>query len=169
MIFSENVKCVYPGNNRVNNIEVIITLCYIYPIFRCNLQGRVTMPKGSKNKTASKERRQHKRTAVQIWASEQGAKVSSYHLLTNLSSGGFYIEKKLPFKSGAIIELKLDIKGSGSDEKICVKGEVVNNYVDAGANYQGCGVRFMELSTTDMEKISNYLRQLTEDNQTLDI
>jgi Tfp pilus assembly protein PilZ len=104
---------------------------------------------------AQKERRKNSRVNVQIWAEERYDNFTYFHLLSNLSVGGFFIEKKLPFQVGTIVQLELQLPGS--KEKLPVKGQVLNNYQDPHSNNRGAGVKFTEIDKKVKKKIEKYL------------
>ncbi len=111
-----------------------------------------------KKKNTTGERRKTHRTDVQIWAEEKTGKSSYYHLLTNLSCSGFFIDKKIPFPVNSILNLEFDLPGS--DKKIKVKGRVVKNYKDTVSNRIGMGVKFVEIKENGMEEIKIFLDKL---------
>ena len=77
-----------------------------------------------KNPRFKRERRRNSRSDVQIWAVEKDDNSTSFHLLTNLSIEGFFIEKKLPLPVGSIVNLELELDG----EKLPLRGKIIDNY-----------------------------------------
>ncbi len=112
----------------------------------------------AKEKDTTIEKRKTSRADVQIWAEEKTGKSSYYHLLTNLSCGGFFIDKKIPFPMNSIVNLEFDLPGS--DKKIEVKGQVVKNYKDPVSNKIGVGVKFVEIKGDGKEEIKIFLDKL---------
>lgn len=100
------------------------------------------------------ERRKFPRSNVQIWAVEKAENSTSFHLLKNLSIDGFFIEKKLPFPVGAQVHLELEL----GDEKIPLKGKIIDNYRDPVSGYTGAGVQFIDMHKGDVGKIEAYLK-----------
>jgi c-di-GMP-binding flagellar brake protein YcgR len=116
----------------------------------------------SQNKSGfHKERRKHPRLIVQIWAVEKNDNSRSFHLLTNLSIGGFFIEKRLPFQVGSKVNLDLDIDG----ELLSLRGKIVNNYKNPVTDHTGAGVQFVEMDERVKTKIKDYLKKLEKADQ----
>jgi len=123
--------------------------------------GRNRLDWKKMNKHASgRNLRKEPRIDVQIWIKETCENAVYYHLITNLSKGGFFIDKRLPFPIGSSIEVELDL--SAFDSGLCVKGIVVDNYRDPASNTLGAGVKFIEMDEDVTAKIEAYL-QTTED------
>ena len=108
-----------------------------------------------KKKCDNKEKRWNPRTGVHIWAEERFQGSTYFHLLSNLSEGGFFIKKKLPFSVGSLVELKLEL--SNSNESLHVKGIVVNNYNKNDSVFIGTGIQFVDMEKEARKKIKNYL------------
>jgi len=104
------------------------------------------------------EKRRNPRTKVQLWAQEKGDNYTCFHLISNLSRGGLFIEKKLPFALGSVLYLELEL--AGSDEKIHIKSLVVNNYDPSDLKAAGTGLKFIEISQENEKKIDAFLRQI---------
>lgn len=109
----------------------------------------------------SEERRKNPRYKIQVWAEEKCSDASYFHLLTNLSIGGFFIDKKLPFTGRA--ELDLELALPGDEEKIKVKGVVVNNYKHPDSSFSGAGIKFKNLSKEAKDRIEKYLASLNSE------
>ena len=110
-----------------------------------------------KDNPIQKERRKSPRSNIQVWAVERSGNSTSFHLLKNLSTDGFFIEKKLPFPIGSIVHLELELE----NESVSVKGKVIDNYRDPVSGYHGAGVQFIDLDKNVIRKIKGYLK----DNQ----
>ena len=108
-----------------------------------------------------KERRRHPRLNVQIWAVEKNDDSRYFHLLTNLSMGGFFIEKKLPFQAGSVVNLELELDG----EILSLKGKIVDNYEVSTEDFSGAGVQFVDMDERVKNKIEAYLKKLEKENQ----
>ncbi len=106
------------------------------------------------------ERRKNLRSNVHIWAKERREDSIYFHLLSNLSSGGLFIEKKLPFPVGSILNLELTLVNP--EDKIDLKGVIIDNYKDLNSNYRGAGVKIIEMEEKDKERIQNYLEKLNK-------
>ena len=106
------------------------------------------------------ERRIRPRLDVQIWAVELNDNSRYYHMLSNLSMGGFFIEKKLPFSVGSIIDFEMELDG----EIISFQGKIVNNYEDPVSRHFGAGVEFVNLDEKAKAKIAAYLKKLETEN-----
>jgi Tfp pilus assembly protein PilZ len=102
------------------------------------------------------ERRKLPRSDVQIWAVELNENSRYYHLLSNLSLGGFFIEKRLPFSAGSIINFEMELDG----ETISFKGKIVNNYKNAASNHPGAGVQFVDLGEKEKAILEAYLKRM---------
>ena len=107
------------------------------------------------------ERRRDVRVDVRIWAKEKSERGVYFHLLSNLSRSGFFIEKKLPFSVGSTVHLKLQLSDFGKE--LTVKGLVVNNYKDPDSNIIGAGVKFIDMDEEIEEKIETYLNLIKKD------
>jgi Tfp pilus assembly protein PilZ len=106
---------------------------------------------------AKNDRRKSPRRDVQIWVEEKSGRSTSFHLITNLSTSGFFIEKKIPFLIGSVLNLELTLPHS--QEKLCLTGKVVNNYRDPESNAIGTGVEFLETDEKTLQAIINYLKK----------
>ncbi len=104
------------------------------------------------------ERRTTPRFGVELWAEETAGRDSYFHRVTNLSLGGFFIEKKLPFPVGQKVDLHLELPGGGP--KTAVTGRIINNYQDQNDNLKGAGIQFIELDDQARAGISAYLKQV---------
>ena len=103
-----------------------------------------------------KERRKNSRSSVQVWAVEKNDNSTSFHLLTNLSIKGFFIEKKLPLPVGSIVNLELELGG----EKLPLKGKIIDNYESPNTKHSGAGVQFVDIDDRVKTKIEEYLKSL---------
>jgi len=108
-----------------------------------------------------RERRKSPRSDIQVWAVEKAGNSQSFHLLKNLSIDGFFIEKRLPFPIGTVVHLELEL----GDEKIPIKGKVIDNYKDPVSGYFGAGVSFVDTDKETMAKIKSYLQSSVKEHQ----
>ena len=103
-----------------------------------------------------KERRKQPRVSVQIWAEEINSNSRSFHLVTNLSTGGFFIDKKLPFSVGSIVNLELDLDG----EILPLRGKIIGNYEKPVTDHSGAGVQFVDMDETVKAGIDAFMKSL---------
>jgi hypothetical protein len=116
-----------------------------------------------KNSRLEKERRKNPRSNVQIWAVEKGDNSTSFHLITNLSTEGFFIEKKLPLPVGSIVDLELELDG----EMLQLRGKIIDNYENPITNHSGAGMHFVDMDERVKTKIEEYLKRLDKTNSRL--
>ena len=116
---------------------------------------------GQKKSGFQKEKREHPRLNVQIWVVELGDNSRYFHMLSNLSTGGFFIEKKLPFPVGSILDFEMELEG----ETLPVRGKIVDNYDNSTADFTGAGVEFVDLDEKVKAKIRAFLEKLDEEDQ----
>ncbi len=109
-----------------------------------------------KNSPLKDERRKRPRSDVQLWIVEKDNNSRNYHLLTNLSTGGVFIEKKLPFQTGSIVDLELDLVG----KMLFLKGKIINNYENSVGDLSGAGVEFIEMDEDSKSHIAEYLKHV---------
>ncbi len=106
------------------------------------------------------EGRKHPRLNVQIWAVELNDNSRYFHMLSNLSMGGFFIEKKLPFPVGSIINFEIELDG----EILPFRGKIVDNYESSTPDQSGAGVEFIEMDEKAKLKLEAYLKKLEKEN-----
>ena len=104
------------------------------------------------------ERRKSPRVHVQIWVKEKSETGTTFHLVSNLSSGGLFIEKELPFPVGAVLQLELNLPHSRTP--LSLKGKVVENYQDTDSDENGTGVKFIDIDDDARDALDNYLKSL---------
>lgn len=104
------------------------------------------------------ERRMAPRYGVEFWVEETADQEQYFHRVTNLSMGGFFIEKKIPFPVGEQVALRLELPGTAKDLR--VKGKIINNYQDPDDNLIGAGIQFMELDAQVRDGIAAYLEKI---------
>jgi Tfp pilus assembly protein PilZ len=115
------------------------------------------------NSHTDREKRKHSRTNVQIWVVEKDSNSKSFHLVTNLSIGGFFIEKQFPLPVGSIVNLELELDG----EKLPLLGRIIDNYEDPTTKHSGAGVQFVDMDERAKTKIQEYLKSLEKANSEL--
>ncbi len=69
---------------------------------------------------------------------------------------GFFIEKRLPFPVGSIINFEMELDG----EIISFRGKIINNYEGPDKGNTGAGVQFIDLGEKERAKIEGYLKRL---------
>ncbi len=106
------------------------------------------------------ERRTTPRFGVEFWVEETAEQGLYFHRVTNLSLGGFFIEKKLPFPVGQKVDLRLELPGSG--RKMPITGKIINNYQDQDDNIKGAGIQFVELDDQTRDGITAYLKGVVQ-------
>ncbi len=114
--------------------------------------------KTSGNPPSSGERRTTPRFGVELWAEEIAGRGLYFHRITNLSLGGFFIEKKIPFPVGQQVDLQLELPGSV--QKTPVTGRIINNYQDQDDNLRGAGIQFVALDEQARAGITAYLKRV---------
>ncbi|MDJ0802533.1 MAG: PilZ domain-containing protein [Desulfobacterales bacterium] len=114
--------------------------------------------KTSGNPPPSGERRTTPRFGVELWAEETAGRGLYFHRITNLSLGGFFIEKKIPFPVGQKVDLQLELPGSV--QKTPVTGRIINNYQDQYDNLRGAGIQFVALDEQARAGITAYLKRV---------
>ncbi len=105
-----------------------------------------------------RERRTTPRFGVEFWVEETAGQGLYFHRATNLSLGGVFIEKKIPFPVGQKVVLRLELPGSG--QKMPVIGRIINNYQDQNDNLRGAGIQFLELDEQARAGITAYLKRV---------
>jgi Tfp pilus assembly protein PilZ len=112
------------------------------------------------NRKRRVERRTSPRVGVQIWVEETAGQGLYFHRVTNLSLGGFFIEKKLPFPVGQKVSLRLELPDSG--RAFSLTGKIINNYQDKDDNLKGAGIQFLELDDQVRAGIAAYLKRVAD-------
>jgi Tfp pilus assembly protein PilZ len=111
-----------------------------------------------KNPRLKGERRKNSRSNVQMWVVQKDENSTSFHLITNLSNEGFFIEKKLPLPVGSIKNFELELDG----EKLPLRGRIIDNYKNPITKHSGAGVQFVEMDEKIKNKIEEYLKSLED-------
>ena len=112
------------------------------------------------NRKRRVERRTDPRVGVEIWVEETAGQGLYFHRVTNLSLGGFFIEKKLPFPVGQIVSLRLELPDSG--QEFSLTGKIINNYQDKYDNLKGAGIQFVELDDQVRAGLKAYLKRVAD-------
>ncbi|MBI2026374.1 MAG: PilZ domain-containing protein [Deltaproteobacteria bacterium] len=100
-------------------------------------------------------RRKHQRAPVEIWVKEENGDFFFTHRASNISVGGFFLEKKVfRIKSSATFFFRLPT----SDELIVVRGRsVYDTALDPDKTSIGTGIQFTDLSLDAKKLIHEYV------------
>ncbi len=109
------------------------------------------------------ERRVAPRFGVECWAEECFDAGVYFHRVTNLSRDGFFVEKKLPFRVGQTIRMRLDLPGFA--DKPEARSRVVNNYRDKQDQLCGAGFQFLDLDGQSRKVIEAFIQRMTLRNK----
>lgn len=115
----------------------------------------------SKDAVPSAERRASSRRAfprmpVSLWATEDDGKGIYYHHVSDLSSGGLFLEKGLLLPVGSRMQLELTLPTARS---IRAEGIVVTK-VENSKKQSGNGIRFDKISEQDRKAIEEYVASI---------
>lgn len=81
-------------------------------------------------------------------------------LMTNMSIGGAFIRTENPAQPGSQVTLQVYLKEN--DQPLSVGGEVVWWRMPGHGDPPGMGVKFVNISQTDLERMKSYLAGLVE-------
>ena len=109
------------------------------------------------------DRRAAPRFGVECWAEECFEAGVYFHRVTNLSRDGFFVEKKLPFRVGQTIHVRLDLPGFA--DKPEAQSRVINNYRDKQDHLCGAGFQFLDLDIQSREVIEAFIRSMAPSNE----
>lgn len=101
------------------------------------------------------ERRASNRYGVDCWAEEMANGGVYFHRVTNISRGGFFVEKQLPFQTGQTVRVRLDLPGGVA--KLEARSRVISNYRDGQANLRGAGFQFLDLDARSRGLIEAFI------------
>ncbi len=99
------------------------------------------------------ERRQGNRVPVQIWVEEATDRELYFQRSANLSAGGIYLENTIPHPVGTRVTLRFALPGDA--QRFEVRAEVVGAI--AGEEEMGMGLKFLDLSGSDADRIRSYI------------
>jgi Tfp pilus assembly protein PilZ len=105
------------------------------------------------------ERRAAPRFGVECWAEECFDAGVYFHRVTNLSRSGFFVAKKLPFRVGQTIRVRLDLPGFA--DKPETRSRVINNYRDPQDHLRGAGFQFLDLDAQSRKIIEAFIQKVT--------
>ena len=91
--------------------------------------------------------------AVQIWVEEATDRELYFQRSANLSAGGIYLENTIPHPVGTCVTLRFSLPGD--TERFEVRAEVVGAI--AGEEEMGMGLKFLNLTTPQAERIRQYI------------
>jgi uncharacterized protein (TIGR02266 family) len=105
------------------------------------------------NDSSSLERRRDARVAVAIAVEVRDARGFSLQSTRDISSGGVFFDRAIPYAVGVEVELAFSLPGAG--HTIRCRGEVVNV---PDAKSFGMGVRFLDLGGADKTALEAFVR-----------
>jgi uncharacterized protein (TIGR02266 family) len=100
------------------------------------------------------ERRASQRIDVQLHVVEQLEDSLYFQRTANISAGGLFLEGTMPHPPGTKVKLRFQLPGD--DEPIEVDGEIA---APSKEDDLGMGVRFIDLSDRDRERIESFIHQ----------
>lgn len=103
------------------------------------------------------ERRRSVRVNVSLPVEVRDERGFSFHSTRDLSATGCFFDRAIPHAVGARVALSFGLPGDG--RTIRCEGEVVN--VPDKKGY-GMGIRFLNISPADAQRIDAFARQLLE-------
>jgi uncharacterized protein (TIGR02266 family) len=106
---------------------------------------------------SSLERRKQRRAAVSIAVEVRDQRGFSFHSTRDLSSGGLFFDRAIPHAVGARVQLSFTLPGES--RAIRCDGEVASV---PDAHGYGMGIRFLNLSPADTERLEAFTRTLPE-------
>jgi Tfp pilus assembly protein PilZ len=111
------------------------------------------------------DRRKHARFAVSLWAEEVAGQDDEERYLRHchdLSLGGLFLERKVPFPPGERVRMLLDLQDG--IPSLAVSGRVVSvrGMFEAGRPV-GNGIEFLELGEPARERIAAAIEQVREE------
>lgn len=98
------------------------------------------------------ERRKSVRANTSLWIEGKKDDAVYFERLTNLSTGGVFIEQQIPHPIGSKLKLKIDLPASIGGPVI-LKGSVVSHEGDPA----GMHIKFIECDDEDIAKIDSFL------------
>ncbi|SRR5579862_619260 len=103
------------------------------------------------NEVAVQDRRKYPRvkTAIQVEFQAEGATSAIHAQTSDISCGGCYIEMNFTLAVGTRLEMTLWI----NDQKLLTGGVVATHHP-----YFGNGIRFVDMSVQDLNKLNRFLQ-----------
>ncbi|MFZ5439878.1 MAG: PilZ domain-containing protein [Myxococcota bacterium] len=105
----------------------------------------------------SLERRSALRASAVITVEVRDARGFSLYSTRDISSGGLYFDRAIPYPVGARVQLSFTLPGE--EKAIRCDGEVAN--VPDKQGY-GMGIRFLDLAPADATRIESFAREFLE-------
>ena len=112
-----------------------------------------------KERRKGDERRAHPRERVAITMELTAGNDLYFHVSGDLSQGGAFFNRAIPHPIGTEVDLTFQLPGSESAPIRC-HGEVVN--IPEGGEGLGMGVRFLDLSDEDRERVDSFVARVAE-------
>lgn len=126
---------------------------------------KTTLDRELKRRKTSRghERRSSRRVNVRLICSFASCEQLRSAVITNLNTGGVFIETKTPLPVGATLDLRIRIEESG--DEVEVQGVVVSqNVCPDRSTAIGMGVRFSQMSPAMIEELSAlYAQEVTRE------
>ncbi len=92
---------------------------------------------------------------------------------SNISRGGAFIETSKPLDEGSELELAFVLPTSDDPfappRKISCRAVIVHAYEDSKGKRRGIGVKFLDLSDSDWQKIEEFIKTMEEKRRTASI
>lgn len=113
---------------------------------------------GPAGPVAGAERRRHLRLPIDVEVTARTAEVLLHHPMINISSGGIYLELDHALRPQSEVDLCFGIPETGG--MICAGGTVAWCKKLEESDRWGLGIRFIEITEDNLEKIQCYTRSL---------
>lgn len=97
------------------------------------------------------DRRSGPRIPLEMWVEESTEDEMYFQRGANLSVGGLFLENTVPHPVGTQVTLAFSLPGT--HERVSVRGEIVN----ARSGTFGMGVKFIDLTPADRERIERFV------------
>jgi uncharacterized protein (TIGR02266 family) len=95
-----------------------------------------------------------------MWVEESTDRELYFQRGANISTGGIFLERTIPHSKGTVVNLQFTLPDDTSPIK--VKGEIVN--VGEDPKELGMGVKFLDLSDNDHDRIKKYIERASTEN-----
>ncbi len=107
------------------------------------------------------EKRRHRRVDVVIKVTDAFS-TSHYYYSRDLSAGGMFLESLNPYPVGTLLHLEFSLPDGQPDVR--ATAEVMRSVTTELGDYQvlaGMGIKFLDLSPQDVERLKNYIEELS--------
>lgn len=99
----------------------------------------------------SADRREDMRIPIEIWTEEMSGNNIIFRCTANLSCGGVFFDRAVPYEVGTRLTLRIPLPSSGGE--VCASGEVVR----VSADGRGMGIRFTFFDSDGRERLREML------------